>query len=259
MKKIFFLSLLSIVVLSNNNIRAQSNSSENAVAAVAGLFAIGSGIAAVQAMKERAELLATEWYLTNNTESNQFSVKTLEFDAKKMSDLSNSSLLVFRVVDFNVNGLEKKLSDKLGSGLKNLSIKNRYILLCFTSSGWLNEYGINEKKIKWMLINKEKWIDIMVGFLKTASGSDEDEIIRGLLRGGKIKSDGIENKLKGDLDFYKMGGDMYLVNDYSEEMKLIFNEGSLGIYLKETNDLIQISRRSLMKIHNFIMDRITNL
>ena len=119
--------------------------------------------------------------------------------------------------------------------------------------------GINEKKIKWMLINKEKWIDIMVGFLKTASGSDEDEIIRGLLRGGKIKSDGIENKLKGDLDFYKMGGDMYLVNDYSEEMKLIFNEGSLGIYLKETTDLIQISRRSLMKIHNFIMDRITNL
>ena len=50
-----------------------------------------------------------------------------------------------------------------------------------------------------------------------------------------------------------------LVNDYSEEMKLIFNEGSLGIYLKETTDLIQISRRSLMKIHNFIMDRITNL
>ena len=45
---------------------------------------------------------------------------------------------------------------------------------------------------------------------------------------------------------------MYLVSDYSDEIKLIFNERSLGIFLKETRDLVQIRRGTLISTHNFL-------
>jgi hypothetical protein len=60
MKKILIL-LIIIMCLAPQNLKAQNDGA--AVAAVAsGLLAIGAGIAAVEQMKERAELTATEWF-----------------------------------------------------------------------------------------------------------------------------------------------------------------------------------------------------
>ena len=58
-----------------------------------------------------------------------------------------------------------------------------------------------------------------------------------------------------EIPFYKLEGDMYLVSDYSEEMKLIYNERSLGIFLKETKDLVQIGRGNLINIHDYFFDK----
>jgi len=44
---------------------------------------------------------------------------------------------------------------------------------------------------------------------------------------------------------------MYVVMDYSEGLKLIYNERSLGIFLKETNDLVQVGRSEIIKILDF--------
>ena len=57
-----------------------------------------------------------------------------------------------------------------------------------------------------------------------------------------------------DIPFYKLGGDMYVVTDYSDQMKFIYNERSLGIFLKETKDLVQIGRSEIIKIHDFFFD-----
>lgn len=245
------LSTLLVICLLINlpNLNAQKNNGAATAAVVGGLLAIGTGIAAVESMKEQAELSATEWFLTNHPEFSQFSMKTLDFDGKKMGDLSRTSLLTFRVVDFEIDGSSKDISQ--GEGLK---IKNKFVLFCFTSSGWINEYGINKNKIKWKLVNVNDWIDMMVAYSKVASGSNDDERIRELIKRGKIVNKGIKVKNARDLNFYKMGGDMYLVDDYSDDMKLIFNERSLGIYLKETKDLVQISRGAIIKIHDFFMN-----
>ena len=254
MKKLSTLLFICLLInLPNSN--AQKNNGAAAAAVVGGLMAIGTGIAAVKSMKEQAELSATEWFLNNHPEFSQFSMKTLDFDGKKMGDLSRTSLLTFRIVDFEIDGPKKKLSDAAGSNYKNLIIKNKFVLFCFTSSGWINEYGVNKNKIKWKLVNINDWMDMMVAYSKVASGFDGEEKIRDLLKSGKIVNSGIKNKSKGNLDFYKMGGDMYLVNDYSDDMKLIFNERSLGIYLKETKDLVQISRGAIIKIHDFFMNK----
>jgi len=45
-----------------------------------------------------------------------------------------------------------------------------------------------------------------------------------------------------------------VVTDYSNEMKFIYNERSLGIFLKGTEDLVQIKRNSLIELHEFFFE-----
>lgn len=67
--------LLIIILLVPKQSKAQNNGAAAAVAVGAGLLAIGAGIAAVEDMKERAELTATQWVLANHPELNSFSLK----------------------------------------------------------------------------------------------------------------------------------------------------------------------------------------
>ncbi|WP_417855053.1 hypothetical protein [Xanthomarina gelatinilytica] len=56
------------------------------------------------------------------------------------------------------------------------------------------------------------------------------------------------------IPFFKLSGDMYVVTDYSERLKLLYNERSLGIFLKETRDLVQIGRGDIIDIHDFFFE-----
>lgn len=44
------------------------------------------------------------------------------------------------------------------------------------------------------------------------------------------------------------------MTDYSDIMKILYNEKSLGIYLKKTKNLVQIGRGDIIEIHNFLVD-----
>ncbi|MEO6346685.1 MAG: hypothetical protein ABIO60_02140 [Aquaticitalea sp.] len=128
MKRIFFL-LITILVLIPKTSRAQNDGA--AVAAVAGgLLAIGAGIAAIEDLKEQAELTATEWLLTNHPEYNQFSLKTLDFDGKKLKDMSSTSVITFKMEEFQMEDKEAVFGKRL-------------VLFGFTSYGWINEHGID--------------------------------------------------------------------------------------------------------------------
>ena len=239
MKKTIILLLVLICLLPQNT-KAQDDGA--AIAAVAGgLLAIGAGIAAVEQMKEHAELTATEWLLTNHPEFNQFSLKTLDFDGKKLKDMSATSVITFKIRDFEINGDEPELGGKR-------------ILFGFTSFGWINEYGIDFDKVMWFLIDPEEWMNMMLAYTKVASGEKNESLLRESLENGKVVNRGVKAKKGEDIDFYKIDGDMYLVTDYSPDMKFIYNERSLGIYLKETRNLIQIGRGDLIKIHEFFFE-----
>lgn len=49
---------------------------------------------------------------------------------------------------------------------------------------------------------------------------------------------------------------MYLVTDYSPEMKLIYNEKTLGIFLKKTGNLVQMGRSAVIDTHEFFFLKI---
>ncbi|TLP79761.1 hypothetical protein [Maribacter sp. ACAM166] len=209
--------------------------------AVGALAAIGVGIAAVEQMKERAELTATEWILANNPEINSFSLKTIDFDGKKLKDMSSASVITFKIQEF-IPSDKPKLDGK------------KQVLLGFTSYGWINEYGIDFNKIKWFLLDEAEWTKMMVAYIKVASGENNDTNVQSNLRDGKIVNKGVKVKSKMTIPFYQLSGDMYVVTDYSNEMKFIYNERSLGIFLKDTQDLVQIKRSSLIELHKFFFE-----
>lgn len=235
--------LLLIIVTSflfPRNIEAQDNGA--AIAAVAGgLVAIGAGIAAIEQMKEQAELTATEWFLINHPEYAKFSLKTLDFDGKKLKDLSATSVITFKIREFDIQRDEPELGKKL-------------VLFGFTSFGWINEYGIDFDKVRWVLVDSYEWMNMMTAYSKVASGETDEQTIRKSLENGKVVNRGIKANKGDDIDFYKIEGDMYLVTDYSPDMKFIYNERSLGIYLKETMNLVQIGRGDIIKIHEFFFE-----
>lgn len=239
MKKTIIL-LLVLICLIPQNTKAQ-NDGVAIAAAAGGLLAIGAGIAAVEQMKEQAELTATEWLLTNHPEYNKFSLKTLDFDGKKVKDMSATSVITFKIREFEIKDDEPELGKKV-------------VLFGFTSFGWINEYGIDFNKVKWFMIDSEEWLNMMTSYTKVASGVADEGTIRTSLLNGKVVNRGVKTNKGEDIDFYKIDGDMYLVTDYSPDMKFIYNERSLGIYLKETMNLIQIGRGDLIKIHEFFFD-----
>jgi hypothetical protein len=222
----------------------QSNAQDKGAAiagAVGALAAIGAGIAAVEQMKERAELTATEWILGNNPEITSFSLQTIDFDGKKLKDMSSTSVITFKIQEF-IPADKPELDGK------------KQVLLGFTSNGWINEYGIDFTKIKWFLVDEAEWTRMMVAYVKVASDEKNDTNLEATLRDGKIVNKGVRVKSKMVIPFYQLSGDMYVVTDYSSDMKFIYNERSLGIFLKDTRDLVQIKRGSLIELHKFFFE-----
>ena len=241
MNKFIFI-VLAAVIISPKHSSAQNNNAAGIATAVGGLMAIGAAIATIENMKERAELVATEFILKNNPELQSFSLKTLDFDGKKLKDMSSVSVISYKIQEFTPSD-NPKLNGK------------KQVLFGFTSYGWITEQGIDFSRVTWILIDKEEWMNMMTAYAKVSSSQKNESVIRQSISNGIIVNKGV--KVKGDLviPFYKLEGDMYLTMDYSPLMKFIYNERSLGIYFKNTSDLVQIGRDDLIRIHDFFMDK----
>lgn len=157
---------------------------------------------------------------------------------KKIKDLSKTSVLCFKIQEFTPAD-DPKLDGK------------KQILLAFTSYGWINEQGIDFNKVNWYLIDQAEWIKMMTSYSKVASKEKNESEIKNKLASGIIVNRGVKVKGKMEIPFYKLEGDMYLSTDYSAEMKLIYNENSLGIFLKKSQDLVQMRRSTVVEIHEF--------
>ena len=241
MNKFIFI-ILAAVIISPKHSNAQNNNAAGIATAVGGLMAVGAAIATIENMKERAELVATEYILKNNPELQSFSLKTLDFDGKKLKDMSSVSVISYKIQEF-IPSDNPKLNGK------------KQVLFGFTSYGWITEQGIDFSRVTWILIDKEEWMNMMTAYAKVSSSQKNESVIRQSILNGIIVNKGV--KVKNDLviPFYKLEGDMYLTMDYSPLMKFIYNERSLGIYFKDTSDLVQIGRDDLIRIHDFFMSK----
>jgi len=237
MKKLLISLIIISILIPNNKVEAQKKGEGVAIAA-AGLLAIGAGIAAVKKMEERAELVATQWILSNNPELTSFSLKTMSFNGKKLKDMSDVSIILYNIQEFEPSD-NPEINGK------------KFVLFGFTSHGWINEYGINFDKIRWQLVDKTEWLNMMTSYVKVSSSNKDVNSIKEILKDGKIVNKGVKIKSKLVIPFYKLSGDLYVVTDYSPDLKLVYNERSLGIFLKKSRDLVQIRRGDIIKIQEF--------
>tara|TARA_B110000037_G_scaffold137947_1_gene156159 strand:- start:297 stop:593 length:297 start_codon:yes stop_codon:yes gene_type:complete len=97
-------------------------------------------------------------------------------------------------------------------------------------------------------------MNMMISYVKVSSIENDANTLKNILKEGKVVNKGVKVKSKLVIPFYKLTGDMYVVTDYSEKIKLIYNERSLGIFLKGTSDLVQIGRGNIVEIHDFFFD-----
>ena len=214
------------LLLFPTNIKAQD---EGIAAAAAGLLAVGGAIAAVESLKESLELRAVEYILREKPEFVDFDLSTNTLNGVKANDLSNVGVVTYEVIN-NVN--DQKL-----------------LLFAFTSEGWWNEYGVDYSKILWKFFDKKSYAGLLAKYLTLAVGEDVSDIdvATGMFRNKSF------TKMDGDvLEFNKMDGDSYLVLDYSEEFKIVYNERVMGLFLKETYDLLQVKSRTVIRTHEFL-------
>ncbi|MCL9967985.1 MAG: hypothetical protein NBV56_01540 [Aquirufa antheringensis] len=237
----YLLILFALLLL--NPKQAHSQNTGAIAGAAAGLLAVGAGIvASIDDMKERAELKATQHILMFHPELQSFSLKTLDFDGKKLKDMSSVSVISYKIQEF-IPGDEPKLTGK------------KQVLFGFTSYGWISEQGIDFNKVQWFLIDQKEWLNMMVAYAKVSSSEKNESILKQKVTNGLIANKGVKVDGKIVVPFYKLEGDMYLSTDYSDNMKLVYNERSLGIFLKKTMNLVQIGRSDLIKTHEFFFEK----
>jgi hypothetical protein len=235
MKKLLLI-LVIITLLLPKQVNAQ-NGVGAAVAAVGLVAAIAA--LSIEDMQERAELTATQWVLANHPEFSSFNLKTFDFNGKKAKDMSSTTVISFKLQEFTPK-MDPTLDGK------------KYILFCFTSYGWVSEQGMDFSKANWYLIDSTEWLKMMVAYTKVASEEKGEKKLEEILIAGVIDNKGIKVKNKMTLPFYNLTGDAYLVTDYSSEMKFIYNEKSLCIFLKKTGNLIQMKKSTIIETHLYL-------
>jgi len=247
--KNIFLKLLVIIFLINP---LNSFSQNNDNAAVAGAVVAAGIIAAlsVENAKESFELRATEWIL-NNTSMTKFNVQTIAFSGVKMKDMSYASVIPFRVYEYDI--INKS------NGEYEFEILKRYVLLAYGYPGFVNENGVNYKKVYWELIDKDMWFKRLEAYVKSSSNPTIDVVEA--LENGYVVNKGVTNKRQNmhvksndlAIRFYDIDEDSYIVSDYSDDMfRIVYNENSLGLFNKVTGMLVQIRRRTILDISKYL-------
>jgi len=237
MKKLFTVLLVAAMLIPSS---AKSQNNDGAAAAAAGILAIGAGIAAIEQLKEQLEQKAVEEVLTAYPNLINFELKTGSLKGTKMKDLSSVGIVTFEI--------------------KDIDTSDKYVLFAFLSNGWSNQFGVDYSKLKWKLFTRNEWNKLMQAYIKTAS---KIEISIEDVASSKIVNKGVQQNKKFIIEFSKIKGDVYYTSDYSDEFKIVFNERSLGLYLKQSNpdefrrggprgDLVQIRRNSIIRAHSFL-------
>jgi len=238
MKKILIIIIIGTLVFPTN-LRGQD---EGVIGGLAlGIAALGSHLAQVELLKEQLEQRAIEEILFTYNDIKTFELKTSSF-LTVGKDISSLRVVTYEITNFN-------------KGV-------RYVLFAFLSYGWINEYGVEFNKIEWKLFNKLEWNKLMKAYVETAS---RREITIDEISMSKIETSGLKNGKDYILEFAKLKEDIYFTLNYSDEFKVVFNEGSLGLFLKEMkNDeneivfsnlrgsLVQIKKAALIKAHTFL-------
>tara|TARA_Y100000746_G_C15417363_1_gene412820 strand:- start:99 stop:956 length:858 start_codon:yes stop_codon:yes gene_type:complete len=276
MQKIKILLLILILVNLPEKTYSQNENAETALMVGAAAFQIWK---AIDDYQEYYESVATDFILSNYPEYDQFRLKLMNLSSgKKASDKGGMNVLPFSLTILS-NGA---------------ATNNRRLLLMFSSSKQINNFGVSHNEFHFKILDVEEWNNIISAYSnlsspietesitdnsipiykKTNSLSEATVIIKKYGTDDEVSSEflyvknddepnidignisiginGLKNKGKIIYPFLNLKGDDYLVNNFSNEFKIIANEKSMGLHIIEAKESILIKRRLVNKIHSFL-------
>jgi hypothetical protein len=277
--------LISLLILSSLTSQAQ-----NKDGAVLGATAVAAGIAVameIHRVYEALELFGTQHILGEYPEIDEFTLKLNTIDGLKLADLSGVGLLTYNVSLGAVkeDGQERfVLAAFLDPGWMNSygvdvtrvtfvkwdkTLWNEMMLTFIkTASGlplgndvnMIPEYDkLSEREAKktiektYTISGSKGRIDTYVNSGTTApieklTISQNSASIRREISNGEYAYSTI-------VPFRKIKGDSYIVKSHSDDFVLVYNERSLGLYLKETGRLVQLKSTLVRGIHYFVNEQ----
>lgn len=278
MKKILIFTLIGLI-LNVHNTQAQKNAGI-AVAAGAIVGAVAVGLA-IETYKEQMELYAAEHLLESQDYIKKFELSIIDFEGVKSSDLSNVSIINFGVRLTNEANLQENnvLMMFLSRGwLTEFGVdvtKVKWKLL--STEEWDNIFFTYIELASPVKLNNKNTLPIYKetpksnyldngsffvhrnssGIAKTYQKSTETtKIGLGNLTGSEFQylSTSKSNEGKFELAFplAQFNGDTYLLKDFSSEFKVIYNERTMGLFIKSLDRLVQLQRSTVNLIHDFL-------
>jgi hypothetical protein len=277
MKKLTLLLIFTILI--SRTSYSQKNDNSGLILAGAGLLAAGvSAAVIVEQYKEYIELNATEYLLSKYQDNTRISVSILDFEGVKLNDFSNTSCVSFRVTMRNTGeNVDKKyvllmFTNKgwINDFGVNLSLVNYYLFDKIEWNKMISTYinlAIENPRLKIInfttvpaltSINSSYYKENDSNYVKITKNNNSSEfylikykpIEKLELSNTGIQVPDVSWQLK--TDFIELNGDSYLIQDYSNDFKIIYNEKTLGVFLKSTKSLSQLKRSTLNKIHEFV-------
>jgi len=278
MKYKSFLLILSLISITVNG---QSRGEKAAVGAGAAL-AIGAAAFQIHQLIEMWELTATEYVLDTRPEAQEFTLKLNKpfANSTKWSDVSNVSILSFNIgyskyIDAENSNREVLLMFLDPGYMTQYGIDLTLVSWRYISKDEWNELlkvyvsnavGFNViederayvyEKIK-PASNKKYEIEQTIisnqgdtiNYGKTTMYVPLDKMQIGtkwLYYGAGPNSNRVDI-----VPLQKLGGDSYVRSPFSENMDVLYNERSMGLYLKDSRRLIQLSKSVVNSIHDFL-------
>jgi hypothetical protein len=251
-----------------------------------GALAIGAAAAiAIEDNKEMLEAVASNYIFANHPEYDEFRLKTIGWGdgGKRISDKGMMRLYPFAVTKLENNietenrkllllfaspgwvnefGLDyTKLSwelwtveewNKLLSIFSDLNSpfimpNDSNLIPVFEKKGkgyTSSQLNSLEKNFGSIFISDSK--DLFYEYIKDENNSSES------IKNLKFTKEGWKFKNKIIYPFYNLKGDDYIINDYSESLRVFSNEDALGLFLKKEKDQMLVRFTIINKIHQFL-------
>ena len=287
MKKLLLSLMITTIIF--NPMKSYSQS-DNDVAIIGGVTSILSIYAAIEQQKEMLEQQALNYLLSSHPEYTNFRLKVIGLGqgGKKLSDNSNSYIIPFSLVMMdgekltsnkkllflyissnwaNGNGIDfskwkweiydsKKWNFLMSEffeiiSCSKLSISNDSIIVYNMIKGYTPE---TDEKNGYDYITRVKTINkenVSVYYKKQNKKVHISQVKltkQGLILGGRFSDRNLV------YPFLELKGDDYRVKDFDDSFKIFCNENSLGLFRKDTEDTMLLSRILMRKIHTFIND-----
>lgn len=284
MKRFFIFLILTSFFLPNQAF-CQNRGGLTTAAAIVGITAlIGTGIYEYNQYVELLEHNAAEYYLSKYP-SEKFKLSLVLREGAAFKDLSNVSVLNFIVEDYDLTQPESHPTKKLLSFFLSEGWANEYgidftrvIPKEWNKDEWTRFYleyisvasGVSVTDATQIPAYSEVSYNEYDSFVGNKFTAPVDRGTHGVYLPfiHNLGYVGLgSNVVAMDLGLHKVLSDgrkvlflpfssgaeesLYLVKQFNDDFKIVYNEGNMGIFLTETSDLVEMKREWLNKITNF--------